>query len=170
MADHDARRRAAVHILSLAGFVVLWAVVAAFVASDLLPGPLAVWRAFLVEIAVENYFGHLAATLARVAAAFTVAMAVGGAIGVALGGHALTDRLFHAWSVLFLNLPALVTVILCYVWFGLTETAAVTAVAINKIPNVATILAYAIGFIVVVQAIEILLLDPWQRRATRWRR
>lgn len=140
MADHDARRRAAVHILSLAGFVVLWAVVAAFVASDLLPGPLAVWRAFLVEIAVENYFGHLAATLARVAAAFTVAMAVGGAIGVALGGHALTDRLFHAWLVLFLNLPALVTVILCYVWFGLTETAAVTAVAINKIPNVATIL------------------------------
>ena len=136
MADHDARRRAAVHILSLADFVVLWAVVAAFVASDLLPGPLAVWRAFLVEIAVENYFGHLAATLARVAAAFTVAMA----IGVALGGHALTDRLFHAWLVLFLNLPALVTVILCYVWFGLTETAAVTAVAINKIPNVATIL------------------------------
>ena len=36
--------------------------------------------------------------------------------------------------------------------------------------DVATILAYAIGFIVVVQAIEILLLDPWQRRATRWRR
>ena len=136
MADHDGRRRAAVHILSLAGPVVLWAVVAAFLASDLLPGPLAVWRAFLVEIAVENYFGHLAATLARVAAAFTVAMA----IGVALGGHALTDRLFHAWLVLFLNLPALVTVILCYVWFGLTETAAVTAVAINKIPNVATIL------------------------------
>ena len=85
---------------------------------------------------MENYFGHLAVTLARVAAAFTVAMA----IGVALGGHALTDRLFHAWLVLFLNLPALVTVILCYVWFGLTETAAVTAVAINKIPNVATIL------------------------------
>ncbi|MEE3047797.1 MAG: hypothetical protein VX373_00585 [Pseudomonadota bacterium] len=115
MADHDASRRSAVHILSLAGFVVLWAVVAAFVASDLLPGPLAVWRAFLVEIAVENYFGHLAATLARVAAAFTVAMAIGGAIGVALGSHALTDRLFHAWLVLFLNLPALVKVILCCV-------------------------------------------------------
>ena len=34
--------------------------------------------------------------------------------------------------------------------------------------GVATILTYAIGFIVVVQAIEILLLDPWQRRGTRW--
>jgi NitT/TauT family transport system permease protein len=33
-----------------------------------------------------------------------------------------------------------VVIILCYVWFGLTEVAAVTAVAINKIPNVAVIL------------------------------
>ena len=29
------------------------------------------------------------------------------------------------------------TIILCYVWFGLTEVAAILAVAINKIPNVA---------------------------------
>jgi NitT/TauT family transport system permease protein len=31
----------------------------------------------------------------------------------------------------------LVTIILCYIWFGLTETAAVIAVAVNKIPMVA---------------------------------
>ena len=38
---------------------------------------------------------------------------------------------------MFLNLPALVTITLCYIWFGLTDAAAVTAVALNKIPNVA---------------------------------
>jgi NitT/TauT family transport system permease protein len=38
-----------------------------------------------------------------------------------------------------LNLPALVTIVLCYLWIGLTEAALVTAVAINKIPNVAVI-------------------------------
>jgi NitT/TauT family transport system permease protein len=38
--------------------------------------------------------------------------------------------------VLGLNIPALVTIILCYIWFGLTEAAAVTAVALNKIPTV----------------------------------
>jgi NitT/TauT family transport system permease protein len=32
--------------------------------------------------------------------------------------------------------PALVTIILAYVWFGLTESAAIAAVAVNKIPNV----------------------------------
>ena len=40
------------------------------------------------------------------------------------------------WLVLGLNIPALVTIILCYVWFGLTDVAAITAVAINKIPTV----------------------------------
>lgn len=36
--------------------------------------------------------------------------------------------------------------------------------------DVATVLAYAIGFIIVVLAIEHLLFEPWERYATRWRR
>ena len=50
------------------------------------------------------------------------------------------DRLLWSWVIFFLNVPALVTIVLCYVWFGLTEAAAVAAVAINKIPNVAATL------------------------------
>ena len=38
--------------------------------------------------------------------------------------------------MIFLNVPALVTIILCYVWFGLEEWAAILAVVINKLPNV----------------------------------
>ena len=38
--------------------------------------------------------------------------------------------------VIFLNVPALVTIILCYVWFGLVESAAILAVVVNKLPNV----------------------------------
>lgn len=73
----------------------------------------------------------------RVAAAFLISMLIGSAIGIALGLSDRADRLFDAWLVFALNIPALVTIILCYVWFGLTEAAAVTAVALNKIPNVA---------------------------------
>ena len=36
-----------------------------------------------------------------------------------------------------LNVPALVIIILCYVWFGLNEVAAIVAVSLNKIPMVA---------------------------------
>jgi len=35
-----------------------------------------------------------------------------------------------------LNIPALVTIILCYIWLGLTDVAAIIAVALNKIPTV----------------------------------
>src|SRR3546814_16267894 len=53
-----------------------------------------------------------------------------------MGQHRRLDRLLDPWIILLLNLPALVVIVLCYIWIGLTEAAAVTAVAINKIPNV----------------------------------
>ncbi|MEM1383502.1 MAG: ABC transporter permease subunit [Pseudomonadota bacterium] len=238
-------------VLSLAGFLLLWGLIAAAMASPVLPGPVAVWHVAMTELET-GYLLHLGATLLRVAAAFTIAMALGSAIGLALGVSGVLHRLFGTWLTLFLNLPALVTIILCYVWFGLTEAAAITAVAVNKIPNVAVtlregtralsrdlaemaevyglspweqlrhvvlpqltpyfavaarnglalvwkivlvvellgrpngvgfqlhlyfqlfdvaaILAYALGFILVVQAIELGILDPWERHASRWRR
>lgn len=237
--------------MSLGALVCVWAVLAAIIQSDLLPGPLGVWDAARREVA-NGYFWHLGATLARVTAAFLIAMAVGSAIGIALGTNARSDQFFGGWLILFLNLPALVTIILCYVWFGLTEAAAIAAVSINKIPNVAatmregaralsrdldemalvyqmpwatrmrhvtlpqlapffsaaarnglalvwkivlvvellgrsngvgfeihshfqlfdvaSILAYALGFVVIVQAIEYLILEPWEKAANRWRR
>ena len=142
-------------------------------------------------------------------------------------------------------------IILCYIWFGLTEAAAILAVTVNKIPNVAvtmregtralerpyldfakvyrlsqwktlrhvilpqlspyfaasarsglalvwkivlvvellgrsdgvgfqlhlffqlfdvaSILAYTIAFVLVVQVIELGIFNPWERHASRWR-
>ena len=48
---------------------------------------------------------------------------------------ALADRLGDPWLVLLLNLPALVIIVLAYIWAGLTETAAIAAVALNKLPD-----------------------------------
>jgi NitT/TauT family transport system permease protein len=53
-----------------------------------------------------------------------------------MGRSRATDRWLDPWLIVFLNLPALVTIVLCYLWIGLNEVAAVTAVAINKIPTV----------------------------------
>ena len=80
---------------------------------------------------------HLGMTLLRVAAAFLIAMAIGSAIGIALGLNRLADRLFDPWLILLLNLPALVVIVLAYIWFGLNEVSAIGAVALTKIPNVA---------------------------------
>jgi len=53
-----------------------------------------------------------------------------------MGRNRRADLLLDSWLVVGLNIPALVIIILCYVWFGLTEMAAILAVAINKIPLV----------------------------------
>ena len=46
------------------------------------------------------------------------------------------NNILDSWNIIFLNIPALVLIILSYVWFGLTEIAAIIAVSLNKIPNV----------------------------------
>ena len=62
-------------------------------------------------------------------------MSFGTAIGYLMGRNKLADRLLDPWLVALLNLPALVVIVLAYVWAGLTEVAAIGAVALNKLPN-----------------------------------
>lgn len=123
-------------LLSLAVLLALWQLAAMSVQSPLLPGPPEVFGVLFREIATGRLPHHLGITLARLVVSFTLSMGVGTAIGIALGRHPRLDRFFDSWLVIALNIPALVTIILCYVWFGLVEVAAITAVVINKLPNV----------------------------------
>ncbi len=239
-------------LLSVALFAALWEAAALAADSRLLPGPAAVLGVLGQGLGDGELPYHVAITLARVAASFVIAMVVGTAIGIAMGRLKTLDRVLDSWLVLFLNVPALVTIILAYVWFGLIEAAAIAAVAVNKIPlvvvilregaralerdylemaavfrlgrwrllrhvvlpqlfpflvtaartglalvwkivlvvellgrgngvgfqlylsfqlfDITTILAYTIAFIAVIQAIELGLLQPLERRAARWRR
>lgn len=238
--------------VSLAAFVGVWWLVAGLIDSTLLPAPPRVLEALIAAAETGDLLFNLGMTLARVAASFAIAMALGSALGILLGLSPTADKLLGPWVVLFLNLPALVIIILAYVWFGLNESAAIAAVAVNKIPNVAvtlregtvalsrdlgemaaiyrfgrwktlrhvilpqlapffaaaarsglalvwkivlvvellgrpngvgfelqssfqlfdvaTILAYALAFGLIVQIIELGLLQPWERQANRWRR
>lgn len=235
----------------LPAVMLAWAGLAEALDTSLLPAPLTVLGTLSGEAANGELWYHLGATLGRVLIAFVLAMALGTAIGVAMGRSATTNALFDPLLVVLLNLPALVTIILMYVWFGLVEVAAVMAVVINKVPNVAvtvregarsldpkledmatvyrftrwqrfrevwlpqlfpylmaatrgglaliwkivlvvellgrssgvgfklhlafqvfdvaTILAYSLAFIAIVQLIELALLQPLERRASRWR-
>jgi len=129
--------RAALLALSIAALLVLWFVIAELAESRALPGPLLVLGVFWAGLASGELLYHVGITLARVLVSFTLAMVIGSAIGLAMGRLKRADRFFDSWLILFLNIPALVTIILCYIWFGLGEAAAILAVAVNKIPNVA---------------------------------
>lgn len=127
--------------LSLIGFGVFWTVLAWLRAdASILPYPTTVAAKIASEWASGELLYHVSATLARVAAAFTLAMILGTIIGIAMGSNATLDRWFGAWLVIFLNIPALVVIVLCYLWIGLNETAAITAVALNKTAMVAVTL------------------------------
>lgn len=148
-----------------------------------LTSPGEVLELLIEEAQSGELFYHLIATLARVAAAFIVAMVIGTAIGIALGRNAQANRFFDPWLILALNMPALVTIVLCYVWFGLTEVAAVVAVALNKIPNVAVTLRegarslepgfdnvakiYRFGFSKKLKAVILPQLEPYLAAAVR---
>ena len=95
---------------------------------------MAVFATMKSEAASGALFVALGATLARVAAAFVLAMAAGSAIGYAMGRNALVDRVADPWIIVLLNLPALVIIVLAYIWAGLNEAAAIGAVALNKLP------------------------------------
>lgn len=117
--------------------LLLWAGIALVVQTLLLPTPAAVLDTFWQALQSGELPEHLLVTLRRVLIAFALAMALGTLLGVWMGRSRLANALLDPLLVLFLNLPALVTIILLYVWFGLVEAAAVLAVVVNKVPNVA---------------------------------
>ena len=123
-------------ILSLPLLLVIWQVLAMAFPSRLFPTPIAV----AVELWDLTLHGKLLVdlgkTLLRAITAFVIAMVIGVAIGIALGRVRWADRLFSSWVVVGLNLPAIVIAIALYIWLGLTETALIVAVVLNKIPLV----------------------------------
>jgi NitT/TauT family transport system permease protein len=240
-----------VRLASLAIFFAAWSIGSALAGEQMLPSPAKVASTIVAEAHSGDLFFNLAVTLTRVFLAFTLAMAAGTAIGLLMGRVMLADRLGDPWLIVLLNLPALVIIVLAYVWGGLTEFAAILAVAVNKLPNtvvairegaraldrgldemaqafalprwrtlrhivlpqlapylataarsglsliwkivlvvellgrpngigfeigiafqlfdVTRILAYAMAFVVVILAIDTLLVQPLERRASRWR-
>lgn len=239
-------------LLSISLFLLLWYLLASYLNAATLPTPFIVANVLVDEIKTGQLPYHLGKTLYRLLISFSIAMLLGCAIGIVLGRHKPLDYFFDNWLVIFLNVPALVTIILCYVWFGLNEVAAILAVVINKLPNVivtiregtraldtelldmakcyrfsksktlrhviwpqlhpfvmaatrsglaliwkivlvvemlgrsdgmgyqlhlffqlfdvASILAYTVAFVILIQGIELLILKPLDKKAQRWRR
>lgn len=130
------RSKPLIWAVSIGLLLIIWFVTSLLAGSRAYPSPAAVLSALSTEAQSGELFFHLGKTLVRVAAAFIVAMLIGSAVGIALGMRSSLNDFFDPWVILFLNIPALVVIVLAYVWFGLTELAAIGAVAVNKIPNV----------------------------------
>ena len=114
----------------------LWWIGTWFVGEESLPSPGSVLAIIINEASNGELFYHTGVTLWRVVTSFILSMVIGITIGVCMGYFKTVDMIFDPWLLFFLNLPALVIIILAYIWMGLTEIAVIIAVSINKIPNV----------------------------------
>jgi NitT/TauT family transport system permease protein len=153
-------------LIGLAGFIAAWSV-AAYVAGPgpLLPSPLRV-AAFLWREAADGELLHqLTATLARVVAAFVLAMTAGSVAGYLMGRSARLDALVDPVLVIALNLPLLVVVVLAYIWIGLNDVAAVAAVVAAKAPTVAVTIREGVRALDVgLDEMAVTFRLPWLRR------
>ncbi len=240
-------------LASVVAMLVLWAVASQLTdRPQTLPAPWQVAARIGQLAASGELWFHAGMTLMRVTLSFALAMAVGMALGLVMGRSRRADDWLNPGLIIGLNVPALVVIVLCYIWIGLNETAAILAVALNKIPvvtvmiregtralrpdlddmarafrmapmtrlrhvvlpqlapqiaaaaragisliwkivlvveflgrsngvgfkihllfssfDVTGVLAWALAFVAVMLAIDLLILRPWERRANRWRR
>lgn len=126
-------------LASLAAFFVAWQLIVWLFAPALLPGPAEVAIRFYEQLRSGELPGHLAITLLRVFVSFLLAIFLGLVLGVVMGESRRADVALDGILTVFLNMPALVVIILCFIWFGLNERAVVLAVVLNKTPTMAVI-------------------------------
>ena len=122
-------------LLSALAFLLAWQIAANLADSRLLPTVTAVVQAMVQQTISGALPWNLAITLGRVAAAFTLSLLLGSALGIAMGSWRRLDLLLDSTVTVLLNLPALVVIVLIYIWFGMNEIAAIAAVALNKFPT-----------------------------------
>jgi NitT/TauT family transport system permease protein len=140
LANHLAFRRLTTwelpaRLASAAVLLLAWQVAAVYAHSRLLPTVTDVLEAMVQQTISGALPWNLAITLGRVAAAFLLSLFLGSAIGIAMGRSRWLDIWLDNAVMVLLNLPALVVIVLIYVWFGLNEIAAIAAVALNKLPT-----------------------------------
>lgn len=125
-----------IRILSLLFFILLWQILALFLNSSSLPTPIAVLFSLYAHIFEDDLLFHLYKTFFRVFISFFIVMFLGIILGILMGKYKSIDKSLDSILVIFLNIPALVLIMLFYIWFGLNDFAAILAVIFNKVPLV----------------------------------
>ncbi|MEV0465004.1 ABC transporter permease [Nocardia tengchongensis] len=147
-------RGLAVRLLSVVGFLALWwAITAAkLVDPQFLPGPHAVWEAFVRanswhqlapgvprEVPGEqNYFlwEHLLASLQRIAAGAGAAVILGPLVGFALGTSTTLATIAGPYLNFLRTLPPLGYIGLLIVWFGIGDTSKIWLLFLAAFPPI----------------------------------
>lgn len=120
--------------ISFLFFIIIWQASSIAINSSVFPTVVDVLTNLLNHLIDGELIHHLLITLYRVFIAFFISMILGVFFGIMMGLYKKINDIFDFMLILGLNIPAIVTIIICYIWFGLTDFSALLAVILNKVP------------------------------------
>lgn len=120
--------------LSILLCIIVWQLFSLMINSELFPSFVDIVKNLYEHLVHKELLFHLLITLKRVLISFVFAMTIGIVIGVWMGIFSKNNSISNIFLVIGLNMPAIVTIMICYIWFGLSDFAAILAVVINKVP------------------------------------
>jgi NitT/TauT family transport system permease protein len=123
-------------ILSVVSLLVAWLILAMVFPPTIVPGPIPVFKAMARNLASGQAFYHLYKTLLRVGFGLLLTMILGVGAGTIMGLSRKGEMFLDTWVMVGLTVPAIVYSIVCLLWFGLNEMAAIVAIGIAAFPSV----------------------------------
>lgn len=141
----DKKERNVRRIITIATIIVIffiWWLITSMrlVNTRIVPGPSAVWRAFLeiLERGYKNHslFAHLGASLSRLLAAFFGAVVIGVPLGMLSGFHPRIGAVFEPIVEFFRPLPPLAYYVLLVLWLGLGNESKIVLLLFACLPPI----------------------------------
>jgi NitT/TauT family transport system permease protein len=123
-------------VLSIGSLLVAWLVLSTMFPPSIVPGPFAVVKAMVDNISSGDAFYHLYKTLLRVGFGLILTMTLGIVVGAIMGLSRKGELFLDPWVMVGLTVPAIVYSIICLLWFGLNDLAAIVAIGIAAFPTV----------------------------------
>jgi NitT/TauT family transport system permease protein len=129
-----AATRSLPQILFFAVLAASWEAMARMLHSPLVPDVAAVAGELARIVASGFAFTEIGVTFLRMSLGFLLALAIALPIGIATAVSRFLERFFEPGIILGLTVPGLVWALLCVIWFGVSLSSPVVAVALGVLP------------------------------------
>ncbi|WP_419766018.1 MAG: ABC transporter permease [Arcobacter sp.] len=123
-------------LLSIVTLLIVWQFASIIGDNTVFPSLLDISINFKEHLIDGDLIKNLLITLKRVLITFFITLFIGIVFGILMGVSKRVNDALDYLLVLGLNIPALVIVVICFIWFGLSDFAALLAVILNKVPIV----------------------------------
>jgi NitT/TauT family transport system permease protein len=123
-------------ILSIASLLIVWLILSVAFPPNIVPGPVPVFKAMAQNVASGKAFYDLYKTLLRVGLGLVLTMVLGITTGTIMGLSRKGEVFLDSWVLVGLTVPAIVNSIICLLWLGLNDRAAIVAIGTAAFPAV----------------------------------